>query len=809
MKRSILLTLLLPFLICTNLLAQQGGFAVSGTIKDSAGVPLPGATVMLLKTADSSSLKITSTDNKGHFVLEDVPAGQFLLVVSATSYITLHHALPLLLAAHETGTLPLQRAPALLAGVTVISKKPLIEIKPDRTIINVDASVTNVGATALEVLEKSPGVTVDRNGTISLKGKQNVLVLMDGKQSYLSAADLASYLGGISAAQIDQIEIMTNPSAKYDAAGNAGIINIKTKKTRVKGFNGNLNLSYGQGRYYKSNNGLIMNYRNGNYNIYLNYNSNISQYYTDLYAMRWYYAADNKTVTSTFEQPTSLITPVSRHNFKTGIDYNLSKKTTIGFSVAGLHNNSKTSGNSSGEWRDAQQKVDSFISTVTNNKSTWKNIGLTVNAKHTFSANKELSADLDYLNYDLSNSQHYENTLTGLSSYTDGLRGQLPSTLRIFSGKVDYKQPIGKQLNLETGWKTSYIKTDNIADYEYLSGNNWKEDLSKTNHFLYKETIHAGYVNLEQALGRFTLQSGLRYEHTAYDAHQLGNAIRKDSAFSRQYKSLFPTVFMSYQADSAHSFTISVGRRIDRPAFQKLNPFVFLMNKYTYQKGNPYYRPQFTWNFEVSHQFKQYLITTLSYSITNDYFSQIFLSDSNDIIIYTEGNLGRMTNAGIAVSSQLAPASWWAVTLQANFNHKNINGVVVDALSASINQLTMNISNQFRFNKGWSAELSGYYITRNQNDLQEVLDPTGQVGVGVAKQIWKNKATIRLSMRDIFYTQKMAGLTSFQQATEYFWLKRDTRVATIAFNWRFGKPLKGTARKTNSAVDDIKERVGQ
>ena len=809
MKRTYCLIALLSFLICTTLSAQPNDIKISGSVTDSLGQVLPSVTVMLLKSKDSSAAKITSTDNSGAFIFEDVLPGQYLLSFTITGYAPYRIALPPVHASLTADPVRLQRVTAMLAGVTVVARKPLIELKPDRTVVNVDAAVTNVGATALEVLEKSPGVTVDRNGTISLKGKQNVLILMDGKPSYLSATDLANYLGGLSASQIELIEIMTNPSSRYDAAGNAGIINIKTKKNKVRGFNGNLNLAYGQGRYYKSNNSMMLNYRNGNYNLYLTYSNNISQYFTDIYAYRWYYKDDNKTVTNRFEQPTYITSPLRNHNIKVGVDYFLGRKTTLGLSVTGLHSSRKAIGNNYGEWMSKDETVDSLIRTNSNNESRWKNLGFTVSARHAFTDNKELSADVDYLDYRLDNNQYYLNTLSGNNNYTDGLRGDLPSTLRIFSAKADYSQTFGKQLKLETGWKISHVKTDNLADYEYLRDSTWKPDYDKTNHFLYAETIQALYVNAQQQVSRWTLQGGLRFEHTAYDADQLGNAFRKDSSFSRQYSSLFPTGFASFQADSSHTFSLSAGRRIDRPAFQKLNPFVFLINKYTYQTGNPYFRPQYTWNFEFSHLYKQTLITTLSYSVTNDYFSQIFFSDTNGLIIYTEGNLGRMTNVGLSVSSQLSPTPWWSLSVQANLNRKKIEGVVVNSLSANITQLSMNISNQFRFKKGWSAELSGFYITRAQNDLQEVLDPTGQVAAGIAKQVFKNKASLKLSIRDIFYTQAMAGWTSFQQATEYFKLTRDSRIVTLAFSWRFGKPLKGAARKTGSASDEIKERIGQ
>lgn len=805
--KNCLLTLqicLFSYILC----AQSSGIRLSGIVVDSAGTVLPSVTVILQKAADSSTYKMTSTDQAGQYIFEDLIAGKYLLSFTATGYTPVRIAIPALSASYSVGTTRLSRSAEVLAGVTITARKPLVELRPDKTVVNVDAAVTNVGATALEVLEKSPGVTVDRNGSISLKGKANVLILMDGKQTYLGAADLASFLNGLSASQLDQIEIMTNPSAKYDAAGSTGIINIKTKKNKVKGFNGALTLSYGQGTYYKNNNSLLFNYRNGNYNLHFSYNANINKAFTDIYAYRWYYLADNKTVTNHFEQPTSLRSPVVAHNLRTGIDYYLSKKTTVGLTVAGLHSNRTTEGYSYGEWFNENNQTDSLITTTSDNKSVWTNLGANIYGRHVFGDGRELSADFDYLSYDIDNNQYYQNVLSGNNPYTDGLRGDLPSQLHIFSGKIDYNHQLGKHTKLETGWKTSYVKTDNLARYELLHSGSWKPDYDKTNHFLYDETIHALYANAQHEAGKWNLQAGLRYEHTAYDANQLGNIMRKDSSFTRQYGSLFPTGFASYQADSAHTFSISAGRRIDRPAFSKLNPFVFVINKYTYQTGNPYYQPQFTWNFEVSHMYKQALITTLSYSVTNDYFSQIFFSDSNGLIIYTEGNLGKAENFGLSVSSQVKLTPWWSFSAQANLNHKKINGVVVKALSASITQLYLNINNQFRFGKGWSGEISGYYMTKAQNDLQEVLDPTGQLSAGVSKQILKNKGTLKFSIRDILYTQVMAGWTDFQQSREYFKLTRDSRVATLAFTWRFGKPIKGNSRKTGSSSDEIKERVG-
>jgi len=260
---------------------------------------------------------------------------------------------------------------------------------------------------------------------------------------------------------------------------------------------------------------------------------------------------------------------------------------------------------------------------------------------------------------------------------------------------------------------------------------------------------------------------------------------------------------------SINSFTLSAGRRIDRPPFQKLNPFIYIINKYTLQQGNPYFLPQYTWNIELTHLYKDILSTGINYNIIRDYFSQIFLSDTaTGTIVYTEGNVGKMQHYGLSVSAQLSPLQWWSFSAEADLTHKRIEGFLWNNYKASITQFTVSMNNQFRFNKGWAAEVTGFYISKSQNDLQEVLQPTGQVSAGLSKQVLRNKGSLKLTVRDLFYTQAMEGLTHFQTVNEYFKLKRDTRVCTLAFTYRFGKAMKSQARRTTGASADEIDRVG-
>ena len=768
------------------------------------------ATVELLRAKDSVLVKAGITDSLGIAVFQQIPGGIYLFRVSSASYnpkYTSLFQLPVNDPGEQIPVVVLEPASASLQEVTVLSKKPFIQQLPGKTIVNVDAGITNAGTTAMEVLEKSPGVTVDKDGNISLKGRSGVLIMIDNKPAYVSGSDLVNLLSSMSSTQIDVIELMTNPSAQYDAAGNAGIINIKTKKNKQRGFNGTANVAYGQGRYYKNNNGLVLNYRNGNWNFFLNYSLNFNKGYTDMYALRRYLKADGRTIDLLLDQPSFFTSEWRNHTLRTGVDYSLNKKTTIGISLTGINSFRRGKGNNTAIWKNADGITDSVIHTDNSSRNSWQNLGANFNLRYAINAQQELTADIDILKYDLHTRQDFQNNLNAPGGYKEAFRGDLPSEINILSGKADYTLRLPKELKLEAGWKSSHIATDNTAAYIYWDGTEWKEDLGKSNRFLYTENIHALYGNLEKKLDRWTLQTGLRYELTDYKANQLGNSIQKDSVFSRNYTSLFPSASVNFEADSVHQFMFSAGRRIDRPAFQKLNPFLWIINKYTYQQGNSLIRPQYTWNLEFSHLYKNILTTSIGYGITKDYFSQLFLSNPDGTVIYTEGNFSRMRNFSTSLSASFYPVPWWSFTGQATLNYKKIEGVLWTDYVASIKQVVFNLTNQFRFNKGWAAELTGFYITRHQNDIQEILEPFGQLSTGVSKQVIKNKGTLRLTFRDIFYSQKMEGLTQFKQADEYFKLKRDTRVVTLGFTYRFGKTFKSAPKRSGGASDEM-ERVG-
>ena len=347
---------------------------------------------------------------------------------------------------------------ALLQEVAVKAKKPLIQIFPDKTVVNVDAAVTNTGATVLEVLEKSPGISLDRNGNISLKGKSGVLMMIDGKPVQVSGSDLNNLLSGMTASQVDQIEIIDNPSARYDVAGNAGIINIKTKKNRQKGFNGNVNLAVGKGKFTRTVNSLNLNHYSGKVNLFANVNVNVNQNFMKMYALRKYYEADNTTLITILDQPSYLEGRAPSQNIKTGMDYFITKKTTLGTILNFTNFSRTTTGANEAVWKDTEGNNDSAIVTANDHKDKLKSYAVNVNARHAFNASRELTADLDYLGYRINNNLFFNNQLKAPGGYDEDIIGIIPSTINILTGKADYAESFANGMKFEGGWKSSYIK---------------------------------------------------------------------------------------------------------------------------------------------------------------------------------------------------------------------------------------------------------------------------------------------------------------------------------------------------------------
>ncbi|MFM2326244.1 MAG: hypothetical protein RIR31_446, partial [Bacteroidota bacterium] len=436
---------------------------VTGSIKDGGQQKvIDAASVSLLKAKDSSLVKIAITDKEGNFIIENVKEGSYLVLATSVGHSKTYSPGFVIYADQLTknvGVLQLIPQDKSLAAVTVVAKKPFIERKIDRTIVNVDAAISNAGTTALEVLEKSPGVTVDKDGNVSLKGKQGVTIMLDGKPTYLTGQDLANLLRTMPSGNLDQIEIMTNPSAKYDASGTAGIINIKTKKNKQKGFNGSANTSYGQGVYARNNNSLNLNYRNGKFNLFSNFGASYDRNYQEIYILRKF-KNNSAVIDRIFEQNAFMGRKNHNYNGKIGADFYASKKTTIGFVVNGTSALQRQNSLNTTYFYDGIQTLDSVAVAKNDEKSPWKNGSINFNFRHTFdSTGKELTMDADYVRYESDKTmglfnKYYANNWQQTGG--DNLVGDLPTDVNIYTFKMDYTQPLKKGIKLEAGIKAGF-----------------------------------------------------------------------------------------------------------------------------------------------------------------------------------------------------------------------------------------------------------------------------------------------------------------------------------------------------------------
>ncbi|MEP7231841.1 MAG: outer membrane beta-barrel family protein [Ginsengibacter sp.] len=818
MTRSTLFTLI--FLMISKFLIAQGTGegSITGTITDGGDQKIiDAATVSLFKANDSSLVKINLTDKKGNFSFEHVAFGNYYLLATSTGHLKtysrsleVNSTIPV-----SAGNLQLKNSVKTLEAVNVsaVIKKPFIERKIDRTVINVDASVTNAGTTALEVLEKAPGVTVDKDGNVSLKGKQGVTIMMDGKPAYLSGQELANLLKNMPSSSIDQIEIMTNPSAKYDASGNSGVINIKTKKNKMKGFNGSASASIIQSKFTRTNNSLNLNYRTGKVNLFGNYGYSYWQGYNDLTLQRKFRNVATKELETIFDQQSLMNHNSTFQNLKAGMDFYASKKTTLGVVFSGYINPGGNTGDNTTFLKNAEDITDSITKAVSTQKRRSNNFSANFNFRHEFdTTGKEFTIDMDYLTYYQTSDQLFDNSFLNpdysLLRPASQLMGTLPSTVHIYSAKTDFVFPLKKSAKIEAGLKSSYVTTDNDALYQNKTSTGYETDEGKTNHFIYKENINAGYLNYSRQIKKWGMQVGVRAENTNAQGHQVGNATRPDSSFTKNYVNLFPTAYLSFEANKKNTFSINYGRRIDRPAYQDLNPFYYFLDQYTYEVGNTLLQPQFTDNIELSHTYNGFLTTTINYSKTNNAISDVLKQITSERKTFqTKDNIASKTNYGLAVSANFPVTKFFSTNIYSNVVHDNYKGAL-NGDYLNVNNVTFfsNVNNQFKFKKGWSAELSGFYRSKGIEG-QIVINPMWRMDAGVAKQVLKNKGTVKLSIRDIFKTQNFTGYVKYQDIDVYIKNTRDSRTASLTFSYRFGKPIKNQQRRKTGGASDEQNRV--
>ena len=791
---------------------------ISGAISDEQGKALASSTISLLKAKDSSLVKAAVSDKSGLYQFINIKDGTYFVAASSAGY-SRKATQPFEVKGSDVSvpSFALKQLPGNMSGVTVTAKKPFIETRLDKTIVNVDASPTNAGSTAMDVLEKSPGIMINNDGSISLLGKQGVIVMIDGKPTYLSANDLANMLKNMPASALDQIEIMTNPSSKYDATGNSGIINIKTKKGMNNGFNGNFMLGATTSIYKmddklyfmpRSQNSFNFNYRRYKFNFFGNYNPNFNRGRNVL-------DIDSKQINSQGElrgytdQQTKFKFGNFNQTLKLGMDWYANSKNVFGVVTSGFLFKGHPTPVTINNVLNLDHTLRYQLVSEADNDISFNNFTGNLNWKHSFNTKgHELTADFDYVKYsNVSELLLITDTYDGNLQYqnTSQLKGHLPGDIDIYSLKSDYTKPI-KNGRVDAGFKSSYVRNDNQVEYQQSKGTGWVRDDIRSNHFIYDENINAAYVSVNQQIKKWSFQAGMRVENT----NSKGNQLTTQTKFSRNRTDFFPTAFASYALDQKNQFTASYGRRITRPNYQDMNPFIFFLDTLTYRQGNIYLTPQYTHNVEFKHAFKGRLITALNFSETNDMISQVIIpveGGDGTIKKLTPDNVASFRNFGISITAPTKITKWWNVNLFTNVYNNHYVGVVDSTeVDLQFTSFTANLTNSFTFSPGFTGEISGFYRHRTLDGLTKA-EPVYQMSIGFSKQIIKGKGTLRLNIRDPFAWQKFEGFNKYANVDNHFVSRPDVRQVTATFSLRFGKQTQQQQRRIGSSQEE-QNRVG-
>lgn len=816
MKQKLLLFAVATLLSIVSVFAQNKT-GISGQVMDNSGKPASSATVMLHRAKDSAMVKTAVTDAKGHYEISGLQPGSYFVMTSVVSMkMTSSPVIEVKEGATSTAaTITLQPADKSLQAVTVTSKKPIVEVKADKTILNVEGTINAVGNDALELLRKAPGVMVDKDDNLSLAGKNGVQVYIDGKPSPLSGADLANYLKSMQSSQIEAIELITNPSAKYEAAGNAGIINIKLKKNKSFGTNGSVNAGYAIGTYGKYNAGISLNNRGKKTNIFGNYNFNRGLNENN-------FILNRQQGDTAFDQNNRMLMDNKySHNFKAGVDYFVDAKSTLGVVVNG--NISASDQSTSGPLYLTYIPTNTVAKVVrsgNDNDSKRSNMNFNLNYRYAVTGGTELNIDADYGFYNTRSNQfqpnHYYDGTNTVLLYSNVYRMVSPTDIDIYSLKADYEKNFLKG-RLGFGGKIGYVSTDNdFRRYDVIGGTD-VYDKDKSNRFKYTENVNAVYGNYNRQFKGFMLQLGVRVENTNSDGKSTGLQWNSgtgtyknyDSSISRNYTDVFPSAAITFNKNPMSQFGFTFSRRIDRPAYQDLNPFEFKINDYAYMKGNTQLRPQYTNSFGITHTFRYKLNTQLNYSHVKDIFTQLVDTTDKSKSFLTRKNLASQDIVSLNISY---PFQYKWYSFFTNFNgyyshYKADFGGGDRKIDQAVWAMQFYMQNSFKLGKGFTAELSGFYISPTlwQGAFKSIA--MYSVDGGIQKTLFKGKANIKAAVSDIFKTMKWKGTSTFTGQVSTASGRWESRQFKLNFSYRFGNSQVKAARQRKASVEDENKRT--
>lgn len=802
-KRTLIL-----FFLCSIFAYASFAQTVTGKIVDSLNVPVPFATIALLKAKDSLPVKGNFSNDKGEYIFENITPGSYFIKAVSVGYNDAFSSVFKLdsAASYSVPDIILGSKEVNLNEVSVTVQKKVIEFKNGNITVNIDGSPLAVGNTVYDLLSKMPGVIVDGEN-ISIVGRDGVKIMIDDRIQQISGPQLINLLKSLNASVVDKIEILKTPSVKNDAAGTGGMINIKTKKTKITGFSGSANVSYQQGFYANKDGGFSLNYKGKSATFFSGVNfGHDEMQYTSIYKKYITY----NSITTLFDQRTVERATNQNVSYNIGTDFYVNKKNTIGFRIDGTLGNATPvrRGNNYLSDNTAGYEILEFTS-VRPNDWTYNNYNLnsehlldTLGSKIKFSADYSKSSDL------------YQGLLENrfrdkdLNETLDQKIIKTHNTLdfSLYSAKIDLEKKFSNTLGIEAGIKENYqeMLSDFIFENKDVHTGNYSIDTNFSNVFAYNERVDAGYFNLQKQLKKVGMQFGVRGENTTVSAESRTSKVQ----YTRQYFQIFPVISFDYNPSEKNSFQLSYNRRINRPQYNLFNPYKVFLNLLVTTIGNPYLMPEYSNTIEFTYGYKGKLYQSLTYyTVSDNLFYYPVQNDTTKESLHKISNLkgGGLNIATYSIFMQKDIKKWWAVTFSGAFNFNSFNGAIDGSIySGSSFPFYFYVNNRFVLPKKWTIEVTGLYWSRYLAGLYDNLDKWS-LSFAVKKSVLKEKFNISFGVNDIFYKNITRSSVSFQNQNSSLLSTFDTRRFTVGLSYNFGK-IKVQLRKTKSN-DEEKARL--
>ncbi len=787
---------LLLALACPRLGAGQA--MVQGIVADGTGQPLPYVPVLLLRLPDSVLVGTQATTIQGVYRFEQVPTGHYALRTLPMGFAPARYVLAV--AGPGPVVVPLLRpqvAPMALKEVLVQGRPPMLEQHADRTVVNVDR-LNATGDNALEVLRKAPGITLDKDDHIVYRGSTSMLVLLDGKQTYLSGDALSSYLKSLPATALSQIELLPTPPASMDAAGTAGVINLRTRRIMRAGLTGTATAGAGYGRYEKGWVGANLAYNVGKLRTFGRLDLGHYNSYNILNINRL--IRDTTFAQENYSHPIN-----NSFNYAAGADAPLSARQTLGVQVRGALDHTDAQFSSQSVSTTADGRVVGQLDMSNPQTARITDLGANLNYRFAFdSTGRELTADADLVHYTSSLHQQFNLLNPPPPGAAGALSGQersdQSSDVLIRAVKADYLHPLtGTPWRAEAGAKASWVTTRSAIAFDQLQQKEWQPDPNRSNQFQYDEVIEAGYASVNTTLRKWELKAGLRGEHT----YSLGKSPTASQRIERNYFQLFPSAFVSHQFGEHDQISLAAGRRITRPTYQNLNPFISYTDAYSAIQGNPFLLPSLANSFVFNYVHRDFQVLSLSYLRETNVVNLVtYQNDQTKVTTTRPENLDQALTLSLTSGGHTEVTKWWGMDNQLVASYGEVQSQV-EGQQVELHRFsaTLATDHTFRLPQQYQLLVSGSYNSPSVQGLY-YLRSSGYLNIGFKKPLWNGRATLSLRASDLLHTNRYRSIVSYNNINMIWNNQWESRRVSLTLTMKLGGGKTHTSHANGSSDEE-------